>query len=112
MGPGHLVVHLGDHRAAGLERGNEVVGGEAEAMLAARIGRAELDEYDVGADLAGADPGAELRVGNAQDLEHAGVGKRAGVADPAIRAEPKVIRMLWLDDAGVAYAEGGVAARK
>ena len=53
--PGHLVVHLGDDRAADVERGHQVVGGEPEAVFAARVGRADLDHHHIAADLPAAD---------------------------------------------------------
>ncbi len=59
MRPRHLRVHFGDDRAAHQESRDEIVGGETEAVFAALVGRAHLDEDDISGNLAGANEGGE-----------------------------------------------------
>ena len=49
--PRHLVVHLGDDRAADVERRHQVIGGEPEAVFAARIRRTHLEHDHVAPEL-------------------------------------------------------------
>ena len=105
MRPGHLRVDLGDHRAAGIKGGDEVVGGQPHAVFAACIGRADLEHEHVAADPALADQRPELRIGHGQQVEHPGVGERAVGAGAAVGGKAQAVGMLGLHDAGVARAE-------
>ncbi len=84
--PRNLVVHLGDHRPADLERRHQVFGGKSEAVFAACVGRADLQQHDVGANGAGSDQRSEPRIRMRVDVEHAGIGERPVVPSAAIRA--------------------------
>jgi hypothetical protein len=88
MRPGHVFVHLGDDRTADVQRGHQVVGGEPEAVLAACVGRTDLNHDDIRTNRTAANQRCQLRVRHGQDLEHAGLGERAVRADAAVGRKP------------------------
>jgi hypothetical protein len=102
MGPRHLVVYLGDDRAADVERGHQVVGSEPKAVFAAGVGRAHLEHQDIATDLLLTNEGRQLRIGHRQDLQRTGIDEGAVGADAAVRSQPQVVGMLRPHDARIA----------
>lgn len=77
MGPGRLVIDLGDHDARGVEGGDKVFVRDAQAVAALFIGRRRLEEEDVDLQGAAADQLRILRIVARQDVERAGFAERA-----------------------------------
>ena len=105
MGPGNLLVHFGHHGAGGFQRRDQVVGRQPQAVFAAPVGRAHLHQDDVGTDRARANQRPKPRIGRGLDLQGAGIGERAVMADAAIRGQPQMVRMPGLHDPRVVDAE-------
>jgi hypothetical protein len=102
--PGDPVVYLGDDHARGFERRGEKFDAQAEAVLAARIGRSHLQQHRVGLDMAPADERAELRVRSRVDVEDVRLRERAIGPRAAVGGEPEMVGMLGLQNAREAYS--------